>query len=281
MGYLLYVRRDGIALAAPFDLKKLEITGPAVTVLDGILISIGNPILAWSPSGTLVYLRSGGSSGLAEVARVTREGVATAVDSSWSGAFNSMALSPDGARLAVGDGRGAGTLNVWIKQLDRGPFSRLSFGGQDRRPAWSADGKMVAFIRDSSNGGNIYGRPADGSGSDVLIGRINRPVQEVTWSGDGEWLVARTDNGTAGAGDLIGLRTTGDSTPVPLVVTTFTEMHPAVSRDGRWLAYTSNESGANEVYVRTFPVTSGGRWQVSNGGGSMPPGRRMGRSSTS
>ena len=270
IGYLLYVRRDGAALTAPFDLKKLELTGPAVTVLEGVMVSTGLPILAWSPSGTLVYLRSGGTSGLSEIVRVTRGGIATPVDSNWSGVFNSIALSPDGTRLAVSDGRSAGALNVWIKQLDHGPFSRLSFGGQDRRPAWSADGKMVAFIRDSSNGGNIYGRPADGSGSDVLIGRINRPVQEVTWSGDGQWLVARTDNGTAGAGDLIGLRTRGDSTPVPLVATTFTEMHPAVSRDGRWLAYTSNESGANEVYVRTFPITSGGRWQVSNGGGGVP-----------
>ena len=270
IGYLLYVRRDGAVLAAPFDLKKLEITGPAVTVLDGVMVSVGNPILAWSPAGTLVYLRSGGTSGINELVRVARAGVATTVDSSWSGAFNSVALSPDGQQLAVGLGRSAGGLNIWIKQLDRGPFSRLSFGGQDRRPAWSADGKMVAFIRDSSNGGNIYGRPADGSGTDVLIGRINRPTQEVTWSGDGQWLVARTDNGTAGAGDLIGLRTTGDSTPVPLVATSFTEMHPAVSHDGRWLAYSSNESGVNEVYVRPFPITSGGRWQVSNGGGTEP-----------
>jgi hypothetical protein len=95
-------------------------------------------------------------------------------------------------------------------------------------------------------------------------------VQEVVWSADGEWLVVRTDNGTAGAGDLVGVRTNGDATEVPLVFSKFTEMHPALSPDGRWLAYISDESGGNEVYVRPFPGTSGGRWQVSNGGGMSP-----------
>jgi Tol biopolymer transport system component len=95
-------------------------------------------------------------------------------------------------------------------------------------------------------------------------------IQEVVWSPDGHWLVLRTDNGAAGAGDLVGLRTSGDTTPVPLVASPFTELHPAISPDGRWLAYTSDESGTNEVYVRPFPNTDGGRWQVSSGGGAEP-----------
>ena len=95
-------------------------------------------------------------------------------------------------------------------------------------------------------------------------------MQEVAWSPDGRWLILRTDNGTAGAGDLVGLRVGGDSTPVPLVATPFTELHPAVSPDSKWLAYASNESGINEVYVRPFPNTGDGRWQVSNGGGYQP-----------
>jgi serine/threonine-protein kinase len=95
-------------------------------------------------------------------------------------------------------------------------------------------------------------------------------VQEVAWSPDGRWLVLRTDNGGAGAGDLIGVRTSGDTTPVVLVASPFTELQPAVSPDGRWLAYASNESGTFEVYVRPFPNTNDGRWQVSSGGGSEP-----------
>ena len=130
--------------------------------------------------------------------------------------------------------------------------------------------KTVAFIRDSLNGGGVYGIAADGSGGERRLARIDRPIQEVICSNDGQWLVLRTDNGTAGAGDLVGVRTSGDSTPVPLVASKFTEMHPALSPDGRWLAYISDESGANEIYVRPFPETNGGRWQVSNGGGIAP-----------
>ena len=102
------------------------------------------------------------------------------------------------------------------------------------------------------------------------LGRTDRLIQEFAWSGDGRWLVVRTDNGARGAGDLVGIPLQGDTTPVALVATPFTELHPAVSPDSKWLAYTSNESGANEVYVRPFPNTGDGRWQVSNGGGHAP-----------
>jgi serine/threonine-protein kinase len=269
-GHLLYVRRDGTALAAPFDLRKLAITGPAVPVLDGVLVNNGAAFLAWSRTGTLTYLQGNATQNEGEVVRVTREGVAAPVDTSWHGGFNSLALSPDGRRLAMGVGLATGTLGIWIKQLDRGPFTRLTFGGQDRRPVWSPDGRAVAFVRDSLNSSTIFERRADGTTPDRLLARLDRQVQEATWSPDGRWLLLRTDNGGPGAGDIVGVRTSGDSTPVPLVASSFTELHPAVSPDGRWLAYTSIESGANEVYVRPFPATTGGRWQVSNGGGLEP-----------
>ncbi len=269
-GQLFYVRRDGAALAAPFDLNRLEITGAAVPVLEGVVAVGATAFLTVSPTGTMVYLRGAAQSDEREVMRVNRDGAVAPVDTGWVGAFNSFSLSPDGRRLAVGEGLSTGALGIWIKQLDRGPFTRLSFGGQDRRPAWSPDGQMVAFVRDSGGGESIFARAADGSGSDLFLARIDRQIQEVTWSGDGHWLVVRTDNGTPGAGDLVGVRTTGDTVPVPLVASPFTELHPAVSSDSRWLAYTSNESGQNEVYVRAFPATTGGRWQVSNGGGIEP-----------
>jgi len=272
-GYLLYVRSDFTAMVAPFDLDELAITGAATTVLDGSTIhaTFGTvPLLALSRNGALIFARGTGGSGTGELVRVDRAGEATRIDTSWSGSFNSFALSSDGRRMAVGTGTTGGGLSIYIKQLDRGAFTRLTFGGQDRRPIWSPDGRTVAFIRDSLNGGGVYGIAADGSGNERALIQIDRPVQEVVWSADGEWLVVRTDNGTAGAGDLVGVRTNGDTTQVPLVFSKFTEMHPALSPDGRWLAYISDESGGNEVYVRPFPGTSGGRWQVSNGGGMSP-----------
>jgi Tol biopolymer transport system component/tRNA A-37 threonylcarbamoyl transferase component Bud32 len=270
-GRLFYVRRNGEAAAAPFDLDRLEITGDAARVLEDVQVQLGQgfALLDWSPSGSLVYVRGAANSTDVGVVRVSRDGLIAPIDTAWYGRFNSLSVSPDGRRLAVGVGAGGG-LNIWIKQLDHGPFTRLTFSNQDRRPAWSPDGKLVAFVRDSAGASSVYARPADGSGPDRPLAHLDRMVQEVTWSPDGGWLVLRTDNTMAGAGDLVGVRTLGDATPVPLVASRFTELHPAVSPDGRWLAYTSNESGTNEVYVRPFPNTNGGHWQVSNGGGTEP-----------
>jgi len=270
IGRLLYVRRDGVAVVAPFDLERLELTGPGVPVLEGVQVNLnaGFAMLSWSRSGSLVYVRGTGGSPDNTLVRVSRAGVVTPIDTSWYGQFNSFALSPDGRRMAVGVGAGSG-LNIWVKQLDRGPFTRLTFGNQDRRPLWSPDGRSVAFVRDTLNTSAVYVRPADGSGQDRMLARLDRQLQEAVWSRDSRWIVARTDNGAKGAGDIVAVRL-GDSTQVPVVASPFSELHPALSPDGKWVAYASNESGTNEVYVRPFPDAGGGRWQVSNGGGTQP-----------
>ena len=269
-GHLLYTRRDGSAQVAPFDLKRLEITGPGVPVLERVLVLNGFAQLAVSATGSIVYAAGESPNSDNTMMRVSRTGVSSPIDTSWVGRFTSLAIAPDGKRLAVGIGAGAGALNIWIKQLDRGPLTRLSFGGSDRRPVWSPDGRMVAFVRDTLGGSVVAGRFADGSRPDTILVHLKQQVQEVTWSHDGQWLVVRTDNGNEGAGDIIGIRTNGDTTPVPLVNSAFTELHPAVSPDGHWLAYASIESGRNEVYVRPFPNTRDGRWQVSTDGGASP-----------
>ncbi len=269
-GRILYVLNNGVAMVAPFDLNRLAITGPATPVLENVLVVPDNAWaqLAFSVSGSLVYLHGRGATET-EVMRVARDGTATPVDSAWKGPFTNFDISPDGREMAVGAGRG-NNVNIWIKQLDHGPFTRLTFGNHDRRPVWSPDGKLVAFIRDSAATSAAYAKPADGSGPARLLARLHRVVQEVVWSPDGRWLVLRTDNTAPGAGDLVGIRTQGDSTPVPLVATPFSEFFPAVSPDSRWLAYASNESGNPEVYVRPFPKTRAARWQVSVGGGTSP-----------
>jgi hypothetical protein len=251
-GHLLYVRRDGAALAAPFDLDRLEITGATVPVLEGVFVTTGTAQLAWSPAGALVYLGGTGTAAEREFVRVGRDGAPVPIDTAWHGAYNSFALAADGRRLAVGTGLTSGALGIWVKQLDRGPFTRLTFGGQDRRPAWSPDGRIVAFVRDSGNHSAVFARPADGSGADRMLARLDRAIQEITWSPDGRWVVVRTDNGGAGAGDLVGVRTSGDTTPVPLAASEFTELHPAVSPTAAG-SYSSNES-ARTRSVRPFPA---------------------------
>ena len=279
-GHLLYVQRNGAALAVPFDLGKLEVTGPPIPVLESVQVyGIGGfALLDVSPSGTLMYVVGSATGTDQQIVRVSRAGLTTPLDTAWHGEFNSLALSHDGRRLAVGIGTGGG-LNIWVRDVAGGPATRLTFGAQDRRPAWSPDGREIAFIRDSvgtgafANGSGknaVYARATDGSGRDRFLAHIDRAIQEVDWSRDGRWILVRTDNGTRGAGDILGFRTSGDTTPVPLLDSPFTELHPAVSPDGRWIAYSSDESGVAEVYVRPFPATQGGRWQVSNGGGTEP-----------
>jgi len=269
-GHLLYSRRDGVMIAAPFDLDKLEVTGTGVPVLNRVVLLFGAPQLAWSPSGTVLYSSGESRTNESTIVRVAMDGAVSAIDTGWTGLFTALSISPDGRRLVVGAGAGAGALNIWIKQLDRGPFTRASFGGADRRPVWSPDGRTIAFIRDTLGTSVVMGRAADGSRSDTVLAHLDRQAQEVEWSRDGKWLVIRTDNGSAGAGDLVGVRTSGDTTPVPLVDSRFTELNPAISPDGRWLAYAANESGQNEVFVRPFPNTRDARWQVSTGGGFQP-----------
>ncbi len=269
-GDLLYVRSDGAALAAPFDLRTLAVTGSPIPVLDNVQMPSFFPELAVADDGTLLYVSGAGTAGpIVRFVRVDQAGRATPIDTAWSGPFGLFALSLDGGRMAVTVGAGAGR-DIWIKQLDRGPFTRFTFSGLDRGPTWSPDGRMVAFARDTLAGNDIYAKPADGSGEDHVIGHIDRLVQTVEWSADGNWLLIRTDNTDIGRGDIFGIHLAGDTTPVPLVASPYEELHPTLAPDGRWLAYTSSESGEAEVYVRPFPATSEARWQVSIGGGSHP-----------
>lgn len=270
-GELFYVRRDGVGLVAPFDLGKLEVTGPSVPVLAGTAETQSIVQLAWSRSGRLIYEVGGSNNDIVTLERVTRSGAATPIDSSWSGQLNSFSISPNERRVAVGATTSGAGLNIWIKQLDKGPFTRLTFSARDRRPTWSPDGTEVAFIRDSGVGGDVYARPVDGGGGDRLLAHLDRAIQEVTWSHDGRWIVVRTDNGAAGNGDILAVPASGSGPPIQLAAAPqFSELHPALSPDGRWLAYSSNEAGQFEVYVRPFPNAGAGRWQVSNGGGGQP-----------
>jgi len=192
-------------------------------------------------------------------------------DSNWG-----MALSPDGSRIAlkIAASNGVGS-NIWIKPLPDGPLSLLTSGEGDRRmPRWSPDGRFVTFVSlDAGREYDLMRRPSDGTAdaAEVLID-YERPLAQGFYGPKGEWLVLRTAGHayTRGGRDILGFRPGQDSVPVPLVATENEEQAPAVSPDGRWLAYLSDETGRNEVYVRPFPDTDGGKVQVSDGGANAP-----------
>jgi serine/threonine-protein kinase len=265
-GHLLVVRADGVAIAAPFDPKRLVLTGPATEVLTDVKLGDGAAaLLAVSASGSLFYLTSSGAAG--QVVRVTRDGRTTAVDPAWTGEMASIALSPDGTRLAV-TLRHEGRNEVWIKALGMGPFTRLAFDGLIAyRPSWASDGSLT-YISDPDGINQLLARPADGTGSPTVLARMPRGIDEGFRSRDGRWLILRV--GVGGGRDIYALRRGIDSVPAPLIATQFEEYSPSLSPDGRWLAYVSKESGRAEVYVRPFPNVGAARWQVSTSGGNEP-----------
>ena len=282
-GHVVYVRADGGVFAAPFDLGSLALTGPAVPVLEGVQVALGYiPDFTLSRSGSLLMIAgpAGGAAGVpTEAVWVNRDGVVTPVDPDWQfgtvGDFRAWALSPDGSRLAIMIRSDAGD-DIWIKELDRGPLSRLTVhAAPEYRPRWTPDGRSVSFI--STRGGNqdVYQRSADATLPAELVLDIDEPIFEALWSRDGEWLVLRT--GAGGGRDVWAMRLSTDTVPTRLLESDFDERAVTLSPDGKWLAYQSDETGQNEIYVRPFPDIAGSKTTVSIGGGSRPLWAHSGR----
>jgi eukaryotic-like serine/threonine-protein kinase len=282
-GHLLYAMADGRLLAAPWDEKTLRVTGPAVPILDGM--SRSGFLL--SRSGTALYVMSPPSSGTgltpdAEVVWVDRTGRVAPVDSTWrfrTGNLGGLALSPDGRRLAIGLQTDLGD-DIYIKRLPNGPASRLTFyPGEDALPQWAPDGRDVTFASGRTVPGQptrgtglfyaVWYRAADGSGEPALLAPATQSFTKGFWSPDARWLILQSGPGTR---HVLVMRPGTDSVPRPLLAATPAqeEWSPALSPDSRWLAYVSNQTGTDEVFVSPFPDANRGKWQISSGGGSAP-----------
>ena len=275
-GHVVYTTANGTLRAAPFDARRLEVTGPSVTLLEGVRTFGNGAQFAVSATGTLLYGASG-AAGTNDLVWVSRTGVVEPVDPGWTGDFVFPDLSPDGRRLAVTI-TSSDSSHVWVKQLDRGPSLRLTLEGSlNRYPSWTHDGGSLTFYSDRAGGWDLWTKRADGSEPAVLELDRERDIADARWSPDGEWLVYRISTFESGSPDILALRPGQDTVPVTLVATEFTEQAPTLSPDGRWLAYTSNETGTAEVYVVPFPNASDARWPVSTSGGGEPVWSRSGR----
>jgi serine/threonine-protein kinase len=287
-GHLLYVTADGSLMAARFDVDRLELTGSPVLLGRGLGIgAFGVADLALASTGSLLY-STDYSSTIAQPTWVARDGAATPVDAAWpDGLVSSVALSPDGSQVAAEfTNRQSNTSNpdIWVKRLNGGPLSRLTFEGTNRRPNWSRDGRDILFLSDRSAWAltgfrvlarlALYRQRADGSATAQRVASDPRGLGEGFESPDGQWLVLRSAD--AACCDILAMRPGVDSAPQPLVATTFRERSPALSPDGKWLAYASDEAGRFEVFVRPFPDVLSGKWQVSTAGGSSPRWSRQG-----
>ncbi|HEY3125245.1 MAG TPA: hypothetical protein VGK70_14435, partial [Thermoanaerobaculia bacterium] len=183
----------------------------------------------------------------------------------------------DGTRLAEGrvDPEST-TSDIWLTDLTRNVSSRFTFDpADDVDPVWSPDGKRLFFASSRDGVQNLYQAASDRPGSEELLLRSAAWKVADDVSPDGRFLIYETTSLNTRI-DLWILPLSGDRTPKPYVVTPFAEFSAQFSPDGRWVAYMSNESGREEVYVQPFPGP-GGKWQVSTAGGSMPRWRRDGK----
>jgi len=267
-GYLVFAAdRFGPVLIQPFDERRMELSGEPRVVAQGVSFgSVGAPDFvpdfSTSMEGTLIYATSSGLRDTTDVVWVTRDGSETSIDPTWhdqltqNGAFS---LSPDGRRLAVTLGG-----QVWVRDLESRRMTQLSFE-RGIRPEWTPDGAEVAYVSDRDpTRRESFIRRADAGAPERPLVFDPRQVHEIVFSSDGQWIVYR--DGGGGTSDLVAVRRTGDTTRVPLVATPFSESGPAISPDGRWLAYSTLETGRAQVRVRPFPNTKDGSWLMPNGG---------------
>ncbi len=285
-GHLVYGTSGGTSggriMAATLNPRTLEM-GPAVEVVSGVARQ-GDFGLNWSLAwdGTLAYWDAEVVARY-ELVWVTRSGAATPAYSGWSfdpgSANRGWALSPDDRRVAIRLQTG-NRLSVWVKDLETGAEWRVTRSDEeDRHPRWESDSTIVLVSQMRVGDGNpweVFRVQADGLGEPTLL---YEPHEGVTFTKavpdpGGQWLVLRTyrpPDLAPGGQDVLIQRLGTREAPRPILADPdYAERGPALSPDGRWLAYSSTESGREEVIVRPFPNVEGGRIAVSTAGGTSP-----------
>jgi eukaryotic-like serine/threonine-protein kinase len=256
-GHLIY-QRSGTGAgvwAAPFSTRTLEITGdPFLVAADARFPSAGT-------DGTLAYFA--GESSRETLVFIDRKGAVGATIGQTQEAMLQPAISPDGTRVAVSVDE-AGNRDIWIHDVARATRTRLTFDpALDVTPTWMPGGDRILFARVEGKGANLYIQPSDGAGKAEMLTQ----GYAASVSPDGHRIAY--DIGNMGAADIVQMSLEGERKPGERVETPQAELYPAISPDGQYLAYASNESGRSEIYLRRFPQGEG-RWQVSAGGGSRP-----------
>jgi Tol biopolymer transport system component len=283
-GHLIYMH-DGTLFAVTFDFKRLEVTGQPAPILEGVAAAPnvnGGAQFSFSETGNLVYVAGSAVGQNASIDWMDRDGKFTPLRET-PGYYRNPAFSPDGKRLAleISDGKRS---DIWVYEWERDSLTRLTFVGvNNSSPVWTPDGQRITYSSQEKGGAyNLWWIRSDGAGDAQRLAQ-NKNIQFAnSWRADGKVLALVQINPDT-AYDVMTLPIEGDEKSgwkpgelKPFVNTAFNEMQPAFSPDGHWLAYTSNESGKVEVYVRPFPGP-GGKWQVSTGGGLMPKWSRNGK----
>jgi Tol biopolymer transport system component len=278
-GYLVYVH-EGVLFGMPFDPARLELRGAAVPLVEDSAADptsgAGQFSFSRAPSGTgtLVY-RTGKLSAESYPVLWLDDSGKTQPLIATPGLYGNPRFSPDGQQLAIAQIEGT-KFGIFVYDWQRETMSRLTFGTQTTSlPTWSPDGKHIVFRFSSAGGSSLGWIRADGAGETQRLLDSKNDVLPYSFFPDGRRL-AYSEFDPENGWDLWTLALDVSDPDHPkagkpelFLRTPFHEVSPAVSPDGRWIAYASDESGRIEVYVRPFPGP-GGKWQISNAGGNVP-----------
>jgi serine/threonine protein kinase/Tol biopolymer transport system component len=275
-GHIIYVHA-GSLMAVAFDLRRMEVTGSPVAVQEGVVTTAlmsGGAEYDVTQSGLLAYVPGTAKSPTRSLAWVDRSGLTKSIPAI-PRAYTSPRLSPDGKLLAllVFDPTSP---NIWIYELARNTLTRLTFGpGANSTPIWSPDGRRIVYR--TRGAPSFRWKRADGSGSEeVLLGHLDDPAATpYSVSPDGKTLLFGVHN-SDDMWALQALSLDGSGKVQPFLQSSFFLYWPQFSPDGRWVAYMTNDSGREEVYVQPFPGP-GGKWMVSTDGGNYPRWASSGR----
>jgi eukaryotic-like serine/threonine-protein kinase len=271
-GYLLYLRDNKTLVAQPFDRRSYVLSGEPHTLSDEVLYTplVDRAVFSVS-SGEVLVTQTGKGASISQMTWFDRSGK-PAGTVGMPGSHSNVRLSPDGRRVATDqidqDGR---KLDIWIDEPAQGATMRLTFDpGADQAPVWSPDGKQILFFSNQKLGNQLQLKNADGSGSEEPVSDLG-PVAFIPWdwSHDGKYILF-------GRGNELWYLSWPERVPKPLLQAKWTVRNAQFSPDGRWIAYASNETGRMEIYVSSFP-NSTGKWQVSSAGGQEPKWRRDGK----
>jgi Tol biopolymer transport system component len=275
-GYLLFARGT-VLTGQSFDTRTSQLSGEPFPVAEQIGYNSSNSYsnVSVSQNGAMAFLR--GDVANRRLVWFDRSGKQHETVGP-PGEVNDIVLSRDAKRLAMQRIDG-GNSDIWLMDLARGVPSRFTFDAAvDDNPVWSPDGNQIVFSSGAANADvnfNLYRRVSNGVGTPELLLKSDLAKEATDWSSDGRFIVFQLYDPKT-ATDIWVLPLFGDGKPYPFLQTEFEESQGFFSPDGHWLAYTSNESGRNEVYVQTFPQT-GGKWLISSGGGGQPHWRGDGK----
>ena len=264
-GHLLFLRETTL-MAQPFDARRLELTGEAFPIAEQIQThSVGELYANFSASenGVLVY-QTGAEAGGSQLTWFDRSGKQIGVLGN-PAPYSSLALSPDGMRAAVSIwDQVVRTRDIWVYDVARGLRTRFtSDPASEQDMSWSPDGTRLIFNSSRKGPFDLYQKAVDGSGTEELVYEdAAANMYPASWSADGRFILFSTGSGSRRTGaDLFVLSLSGDRKPAPFMQTQFNESDGWLSPDGRWIAYSSNESGA----IRTLCCSVSGSRRDSTG----------------